>query len=105
MRDPYKVDEDTAIARAIRAGKAMANREQHKATLNLAEAAMLETFPPEDRLAVIVFVRWSEGQKWKGGVSNKLAAKAAFVQAFRIAKEIYAPAAEEKKPSGLILPS
>lgn len=100
-----QTDEEVAISRAIRAGQAMVGSEPHKATLNLAEAAMLETFPPEDRLAVIVFVRWSEGQKWKGGVSYKLAAKAAFVQAFRIAREIYAPAAEEKKPSGLILPS
>lgn len=84
--------ENSAIERAIRAGRAALERKP--ATLSIAEQAMLETYLEKDRLAVIVFVRWSEGQKWKGGISNKIAAKAAFIQAFRIAREIYAPAPE-----------
>lgn len=88
-KDPAEFAEKSAFERALRAGKlALENK---PATLNLAEQAMLETFPEEDRLAVIVFVRWSEGQKWKGGIANKLAAKAAFLQAARIFRAIYGP--------------
>lgn len=99
--------ENSAIERAIRAGRAALERKPP--TLNIAEQAMLASFPEEDRLAVIVFVRWSEGQKWKGGISNKIAAKAAFIQAARIFREIYAPstqagdALEEQAKRGLEL--
>lgn len=96
--------ENEAFERAIRAGKAVLDRKP--ATLNIAEQAMLETFPADERLAVIVFVRWSEGQKWRGGISNKIAAKAAFISAFRIAQEIYAPkndALDEQAKRGLEL--
>lgn len=88
--------ENTAFERAV--GAAKRHLEGKAASLDPREQEMLKTFPPEDRVAVIVFARWCEGQSFKGGIRNKLAAKAAFIQAGRIFQAIYAPASEPKPP-------
>lgn len=75
-------DEEIAFRRAVTAGKAAQS-------LLLHEQAMLETFPVEQRGAVMAFVRWSQGQKFEGGLKVKLAAKMAFIQAFQIAEAVY----------------
>ncbi len=90
-KEVRQTDEEVAIQRAIQAGKM-------KRSLNPAEQAMLETFPEHERVAVLVFVRWCEGQKWNGGPQAKLAAKSAFIQAFRIAEALYKPLEEKKSP-------
>jgi hypothetical protein len=91
--------ENTDFERAIRAGQAVLNNRD--STLNPAEQAMLAMIPKEDRLAAIVFVRWCENKKWKGGIQGKLIAKSAFIEAFRLAKEIYAPDKDER-PGGRV---
>lgn len=98
MNEEKNSHEQDAIASAIRAG-----RMGH--SLDPKEQAMLETFPPKDRLAVLVFVRWSRGQKWRGGIQSKLIAKLAFIQAFRIARAIFkgeddGDSQVEKEPNG-----
>lgn len=80
---------DTAFERAVNAAKRQL--EGKAASLDPQEQEMLKTFPKEDRLAVIVFVRWCEGQAWHHGIKGKLIAKATFIEAFRIAKAIYEP--------------
>lgn len=88
--------EEVAFERAVNAAKRqLAGKD---ATLDPNEQRMLAGFPEEDRLAVIVFVRWCEGQSWKGGIKTKLAAKAAFIEAGKIFKAIYAPREEQKHP-------
>ena len=89
--DKVKHEEEVAFERAVNAAKRQL--EGKAASLDPKEQEMLQTFPEEDRLAVIVFVRWCEGQSWEGGIKTKLAAKAAFIQAARIFKAIYGPKA------------
>lgn len=91
--DEQKASEN-AFERAVRAAK---NAIEGKAsTLDANEQRQLAGFPEEDRLAVIVFVRWCEGQSWNGGIQKKIVAKAAFIEAFKIAQAIYAPKAEKE---------
>lgn len=75
-------EEEKAFERAVTAAKM-------KRSLDLHEQKILETFPEEERGAVLAFVRWSAGQKWKGGPMVKLACKAAFIQAWRIFQAAY----------------
>lgn len=87
---------ENAFERAVRAAKNALDGKPM--TLNPAEQKMLATFPEEDRLSVIIFVRWCEGQSWKDGWKAKNAAKAAFIEAGRIFKAIYSKAEEPKPP-------
>lgn len=75
-------DEQVAFRRAVTAGKL-----GH--SLDLREQEMLETFPIEQRKGVLAFVRWSQGRKFNGGPMVKMAAKAAFVQAWAICEAVY----------------
>lgn len=86
---------ENAFERAVRAAKNALDGKPP--TLDANEQRMLAGFPKEDHLAVIVFVRWCEGQSWKDGIKAKLAAKAAFIEAGRIFKAIYAPAEDQEK--------
>lgn len=85
-----QTEERLAFHRAVLAAKA-------KKSLDLREQAMLETFPEDQRGAVLAFVRWSAGQKWRGGPMVKLAAKASFVQAWLIFQAAYLEPTEEQK--------
>lgn len=93
MQEKRKTDEElaeeTAFERAVGAAKRL--MEGKAASLDLKEQEMLKTFPEDERLGVIVFVRWCEGQSWKGGIQSKIIAKSAFIQAARIFKAIYEP--------------
>ncbi len=86
-----QTDEEVAFLRAVNAAKA-------KRSLDLQEQAILETFPEKDRGAVLAFVRWSQGQKWKGGPMVKMACKATFIQAWRIFSAAYL---EDEKSDGI----
>lgn len=93
--DEQKASED-AFERAVRAAKnALAGKAP---TLSPSEQYQLASFPEEDRLAVIVFIRWCEGQSWKDGIKAKMAAKCAFIEAGRIFKAIYSKEEEPKPP-------
>lgn len=83
-------EEQRAFERAVSAARM-------KKSFDLREQQMLDTFPEEDRGAVLAFVRWCAGQKWKGGPMVKMAAKAAFIQGFRIAEAAYGPTEEQKE--------
>lgn len=90
--------EEQALHRAIAAGRG-------KAIITAHEQEMLDQFPEGERVAVLVFVRWCQGQKFQGGAVAKARAKAAFIQAFRIAQAIYGPSEEQQEArSKLILP-
>lgn len=94
--------EQSAFERAVRAAQnGLAGK---PLTLDTKEQEMLATFPEQDRLAVIVFVRWCEGQKWEGGIVAKRAGKAAFIQAFRIARAIWGPKDDNDMYDGIELP-
>lgn len=79
--------EQKAFHRAVAAARM-------KRAIDLREQDMLESFPENERGAVLAFVRWCEGQKFKAGIRMKLAAKAAFIQGFKVAEAAYAPMEE-----------
>lgn len=80
--------EDDNIERAIRAAKLML---QGQAMLTELERYHIEQLPEEHRLAGLVFLRWSQGRKFKGGINDKMIAKLSFMEAFKIAQGIFAP--------------
>lgn len=65
-----------------------------KKSLDLREQAKLETFPLEQRGAVLAFIRLCAGQKIPGGPIAKQRALAFFIQGFRIAEAAYGPQPE-----------
>lgn len=71
------------------------------------EKAILKDYPEEQHPAILAFMAFSQGKKWSGGIQAKMAAKGAFIEAFKIAALLYLPEAiaeVEKKNSTLILP-
>lgn len=86
---------------------------KHDPVISKDEIRQILSFEPEDRQAVFVFIRTYRNFKWNGGIQAKLAAKQAFLTAFRVARELYETGAgkiedlektDDKAKPGLLLP-